>query len=50
MSKRAPGSTETRCFYCGVGLLRAVTRVIVVNGRMVRVHAWHPRRAGEVSG
>lgn len=46
---RAFGSAATRCFYCGAGLRKAVTRDIVVNGQTVGVHMWHPRRAGEVS-
>ncbi|MFF7988449.1 hypothetical protein ACFZDG_01490 [Kitasatospora xanthocidica] len=49
MSKRVSGSAATRCFYCGAGLKKALTRNIVVNGRTVRVHRWHPRSAGEVS-
>ncbi len=50
MNKRASGSAATRCFYCGSGLLKAATRTIVVHGRTVRVHLWHPRRPGEVAG
>ncbi|MGW2376882.1 hypothetical protein [Kitasatospora sp. NPDC001683] len=48
MRKRASGAAETRCFYCGAGLLKAETRYIVVNGRTVGVHSRHPRRVGEV--
>lgn len=49
MSGRMSGAL-TRCFYCGAGLGKALTRSIVVNGRTVGVHRWHPRRAGEVAG
>lgn len=49
MSRRAAG-TAARCFYCGAGLRKALTRSIVVNGQIAGVHRWHPRRTGEVSG
>lgn len=49
MSRRASGAVS-RCFYCGAGLSKALTRSIVVNGQTVGVHRWHPRRSGEVSG
>lgn len=39
-----------RCHYSGAGLRKAVARYVVVNGRAVGVHMWHPRRAGEVPG
>ncbi|GAB7183437.1 hypothetical protein ATKI12_3268 [Kitasatospora sp. Ki12] len=48
MSRQA--SAAARCFYCGAGLRKALTRIIVVNGQTVGVHRWHLRRAGEVSG
>lgn len=49
MSRQASGALS-RCFYCGAGLGKALIRSIVVNGRTVSVHRWHPRRAGEVAG
>ncbi|MFD4398751.1 hypothetical protein [Kitasatospora sp. NPDC058478] len=48
-ARRVFGAAATRCFYCGAGLRKAVARYIVVNGKPVGVHMWHPRRAGEVT-
>lgn len=49
MLAKGPQVGGLRCHYCGAGLAKALARLLVVNGQVVAVHKYHPRRPGEVS-